>query len=98
MRKDDRLRRAELFLPPPSINKHRSIPASDDELEEKQLNGFLLGVAIAGVLGFIFTSAVCGSVLWAVIRLLQNDVPWLNCVAVAGIVVFMRALDRVSRK
>ena len=98
MRKDDRLRRAELFLPPPSINKHRVIPTTDEELEEKQITGFLLGVFIAGALGFVLTSAVYGLVLWAVIRLLQNDVPWLNCVAVTGIVGFMRALDRASRK
>jgi len=98
MRKDDRLRRSELFLPPPSINKHRPIPSGDDELEEKQLTGFLLGVAIAGMLGFIVTSAVYGSVLWVVIRLLENNVPWINCIAVTGIVGFMRALDRASRK
>ena len=98
MRKDDRLRRSELFLPPPSINKHRVIPASDEELEEKQITGFLLGVAIAGVLGLIVASAAYGLVLWVVMRLLENNVPLLNCVAVAGIALFVRALSKVSRK
>jgi hypothetical protein len=98
MRKDDRLRRSELFLPPPSINKHRVIPASDDELEGKQLTGFILGVFIAGVLGLVIASAVYGSVLWVVIQLLGNSTPWVNCVAIAGIAGLMRAVDRASRK
>jgi hypothetical protein len=97
MRKDDRLRRSELFLPPPSINKHRVIPV-DEKLEEKQVTGFLLGVAIAGVLGFIVASAAYGLVLWVVIRLLENNVPLLNCIAVAGIALFARALSVSSRK
>jgi hypothetical protein len=98
MRKDDRLRRSELFLPPPSINKHRVIPVDDEKLEEKQITGFLLGVAIAGVLGFIVASAAYGLVLWVVIRLLENNVPLLNCIAVAGIALFVRALSVSSRK
>jgi tetrahydromethanopterin S-methyltransferase subunit F len=98
MRKDDRLRRSELFLPPPSINKHRVIPDTDEKLEEKQITGFLLGVAIAGVLGFILASAVYGSILWVVIQLLERDVPLVNCIAVTGIAGFVRALDRTSRK
>jgi hypothetical protein len=55
-------------------------------------------VAIAGVLGFIVTSAAYGLMLWVVIRLLENNVPLVNCFAVAGIAVFVRALGRVSRK
>jgi hypothetical protein len=98
MRKDDRLRRSELFLPPPSINKHRVIPVDDEKLEEKQVTGFLLGVAIAGVLGFILASAVYGSILWVVIQLLERDVPLLNCVAVSGIALFAKALNVSSRK
>ena len=98
MRKDDRLRRSELFLPPPSINKHRVIPATDEELEEKQITGFVFSVLLAGVLGFALLTAVYGSLLWVVIRLLENDVPLLNCIAVTGIAVFVRALVRVSRK
>jgi hypothetical protein len=103
MRKDDRLRRSELFLPPPSINKHRPIP-SDEALEEKAMVGFIGMIFFAFIVGFMLTSILFGTGAWFVFKLLEPtqmfgwDVSWTNCVLVAGIIVFCRSWAKALSK
>ena len=103
MRKDDRLRRSELFLPPPSINKHRVIPVTDEKLEEKQVTGFVASVLVAGVVMFLVLIVVYGSGIWFVLDLVRPTqvagwrTSWVNCVLVAGVIMFCRSWARALR-
>ena len=99
MRKDDRLLRKEVFLPPPSINSHRPV-ASEEELEKRAIAAFSLAVLVAGVVGFMMSSVLYGTGLWAVASLLEVGdwkPAWLRCVLSAGVFLFVRSFDRANR-
>ena len=103
MRKDDKIRRSELFLPPPSINSRRPIP-SDAELEEKQVSTFAGVVMVYALIGFAASSIIFGTGLWVVFEALQPtqvsgwDTSWFNCVVAASAFVFCRSWFKASSK
>ena len=92
-----------MFLPPPSIDKHRPIP-SDELLEEKAVIGFVGIVFFGLIVGFMMTSVLYGTGAWIVFRLLGPsqmsgwNISWTNCVLVAGVAVLCRSWARAMRE
>lgn len=103
MRKDDRLRRSELFLPPPSVNTRRPTIPPDAELEEKQIKAFVGFVLLAGVLGLLLTAVMYGTGVWVASNILESTgtltlgLRWFDCVVISVIFILCRTWDRASR-
>lgn len=103
MRKDDKIRRSELFLPPPSINSRKPIP-SDGTLQEKQVSTFVGVVMTYALVGLLASSILYGTGIWAIIEVIEPtqlsswNTSWINCVIASGVFVICRSWAKAAGK